>query len=70
MIDERELAERKQAVANAIATQRLEGLEIDPQTLADLDRVVRGELKPADVLRHLHERVAAGDFRDMLVPAK
>lgn len=66
MIDKRELAERREAVANAIATQRLEGLEVDAQTLADLDRVLRGELDLADVLRHLRERVAAGGFRDAL----
>ena len=64
MLDAQEIAERREAVANAIATQRLGGLEVDALTRDELDRVARGELEPADVLRHLQARVAAGDFRD------
>lgn len=49
-------------MANAVATQRLEGLEPETQTIADLERVVRGEIEVADVLRNLHRRIAAGEF--------
>lgn len=68
MLDEREIAARREAVANAVATQRLEGLEPDPQTIAELERAARGEIEVADVLARLRERVAAGEFRS--VPSK
>lgn len=65
-LDRRELEARRAAVANAVATQRLEGLELDAVTLDELERVARGELATADVLRHLRDRVAAGEFRENL----
>lgn len=55
-----ELLERLAAVANAIATQRLEGLEVDLDTIADLNRVAYGELTLDDARVRLHERIAAG----------
>ena len=64
MIDEREKAKRHRAVANAIATVRLEGLCVDLVTTEDLDRHARGEIELDAVLRHLRERIAAGAFRD------
>lgn len=64
MIDEQEKMERHQAVANALATVRLEGLSVDPITTEDLYRHARGEIELDEVLRHLRERVAAGAFRD------
>jgi hypothetical protein len=64
MIDEQEKSERHLAVTNAIATVRLEGLDIDPVTVEDLHRHARGEMELDEVLRHLRERVAAGAFRD------
>lgn len=62
MIDEHEQRARQRAVANAIGTTRLEGLEIDAVTLADMQRYARGEIDVEDVLRHIRERLAAGDF--------
>jgi hypothetical protein len=64
MIDEREKSARHAAVANAIATVRLEGQIVDPVTAEDLYRHARGEIELEDVLRHLRERVVAGAFRD------
>jgi cytochrome P450 len=60
---DQEIRERREAVANAVATNRLEGLEPDPATIAELERVARGEIDVADVLRDLKARVAAGEFR-------
>lgn len=68
MLEEREIAARRAAVANAVATQRLEGLEPDPATIADLERAARGEIEVSDVLARLRQRIAAGDFR--AAPAK
>ena len=64
MIDEKEKAARHRAVANAIASVNMEGLSVDPITTEDLYRHARGEIELDEVLRHLHERVAAGAFRD------
>ncbi|WP_158251276.1 hypothetical protein [Xanthomonas populi] len=46
-------------------TQRLEGLEPDPQTIAELERAAGAEIEIADVLARLRERVAAGEFRSV-----
>lgn len=65
---DREVTERREAVANAVATQRLEGLELDTLSLAELDRYARGEIEISDLLQFARKRVAAGEFRT--VPAK
>ncbi|WP_224020463.1 antitoxin VbhA family protein [Burkholderia vietnamiensis] len=57
------LTYRRQAVENAIATQRLEGLEVDEQTCVELARVAAGEIELVDVIASLRSRVAAGEFR-------
>lgn len=64
MIDTQEQLYRQQAVSNAIATVRLEGLDVDETTVADLERFARGEIGTDEVLRHLRQRIAAGEFRD------
>ncbi|MCD0501177.1 antitoxin VbhA family protein [Achromobacter sp. MY14] len=63
MLTSKDVIERRRAVANAVANQRLEGLEPDSRTVADLERAAAGELSVSDVLRTLHARVAAGEFR-------
>jgi hypothetical protein len=62
-ITEQELAKRNMAVENAIASHRLEGLEIDAQTLKDLKSVVRGEFGIEEALRRVKGRIAIGQFR-------
>ena len=44
------------ALDDALAQQRLEGLEVTPETVALLEQVVRGEIATDDVIRKLHER--------------
>ena len=58
-----ELAKRNLALENAIASQRLEGLEPDPQTIEDLQCVVRGEFGIEESIRRVKERIARGQFR-------
>ena len=60
---EQELAKRNMALENAIASQRLEGLEPDNQTLEDLKCVVRGEFDIKESLRRVKERISLGQFR-------
>lgn len=62
-VTEQELAKRNMALENAIASQRLEGLEPDAQTIEDLTCVVRGEFGIEESLRHVKERIALGQFR-------
>jgi hypothetical protein len=54
---ERELKERYADLENAIASQRLEGLEPDPRTIEDMECVVRGEFDTEEALRRLRERI-------------
>lgn len=63
MLSAHDLKERRHVVANAVASQRLEGLEPDARTVADLIRASAGELSVADALRTLKDRIAAGEFR-------
>ncbi len=51
------------AIRNAVAHQRLEGVEADPRTISELHRVAKGEIQFADVIRHLKQRIASGDFQ-------
>lgn len=66
MIDPSEQVERMAAVQNAIATQRLAGLEIDEITKADLMRVADGEMNIDEVRAKVMRRIANGEFRDHL----
>ncbi|PNV26416.1 antitoxin VbhA family protein [Xanthomonas citri] len=61
MLDAHEIEDRRRAVANAIASQRLEGLEVDAQTRAELDQVARGELEPADVIASIRRRLVSSN---------
>lgn len=62
-VTEQELAGRNLALENAIASQRLEGLEADAQTIEDLKCVVRGEFGIEESVRRVKERIALGQFR-------
>lgn len=62
------LRDLQRGLDNAVANQRLEGLEPDAKTVAELRRVVEGELTIAEVLQSVRARIAAGEFRQ--VPAK
>jgi hypothetical protein len=63
MVSDREFAERREAIENAVATQRLEGLEPDARTIAELEQVAAGTLDLAEVMRRVHARIAAGEFK-------
>jgi Antitoxin VbhA len=51
-----EISANKRALEHAIAQQRIEGLTITPETLADLNRVVRGEISSDTVIANLYSR--------------
>jgi hypothetical protein len=60
--DARTVAERLAAVRDAVASQRLEGLEVDAETVADLERAARGELDVEAVLAGIQARIARGEI--------
>lgn len=61
MLDEASLRARHAAVMNAIASQRLAGLEPDPTFVLDLQRFARGECELEDVLNNFKARIARGE---------
>lgn len=52
---------RQAAVNNALANQRLEGLEPEPGVVIDLQRFARGEFDISVVLSNFKARVARGE---------
>jgi hypothetical protein len=50
--------DNKRALDHAVAQQRLEGLTVTPETLADLTRVASGEISTASVIDNLYARYA------------
>jgi len=52
-----EIAELRRAAENAFASQRLEGLEPDPWVVAQMERVIVGEIEIGDLIEAYKERV-------------
>lgn len=63
MPNEREIRHNLKAVENAVAQQRLEGLEVPPEVIEDLKRAARGEIDIADGIRNTYEKFARGQVR-------
>jgi len=59
---QRTLEARLLAVRNAVAHQRLEGLEVDRQTVDDLERAARGDIEVRDVIAAIHRRIAHAEI--------
>ncbi|MBF0516548.1 MAG: antitoxin VbhA family protein [Nitrospirae bacterium] len=53
-----ELQRNKRALDQALAQQRLEGLTVPPETVAELERVTCDEMTTADVISNLYDRYA------------
>ena len=56
-----DLQARTAAVRNALASQRLEGLEPDALVVEDLQRFARGECEIEDVLARYRARLSTSD---------
>ncbi|WP_273756642.1 antitoxin VbhA family protein [Bartonella sp. MM73XJBT] len=61
MLSEDEIKLRRFDAKNALASQRLEGLEPDPQVVAQMERVIIGELEIGDIIKDYIERVKRGE---------
>lgn len=59
-LSETERAERRQAVANAIASQRLEGLEPDAEVIRQLEAFAEGRLGIEAILGEVRGRIVDG----------
>lgn len=53
---ESDLDDRRQVVASAIASQRLEGLELDPDTLSDFNQFSSGAIDLDEVRARIEAR--------------
>jgi cytochrome P450 len=63
MITKREQEERREIMQNALASQRLEGLEPDAKAIADSEKWVRGEVEIRDLIEDFTARVKRGEVR-------
>ena len=55
---EEEIERNMRGVAHAIAQQELEGLKVPKETIADLERVARGEIDTDEARRNIQRRFA------------
>lgn len=51
---------RSEVVASAIASQRIDGLELDAESFADFQRFVSGEIGLDEVRRRIQNRFKSG----------
>ncbi|WP_375640347.1 MULTISPECIES: antitoxin VbhA family protein [unclassified Bartonella] len=61
MLSEEEIKLRRIYAENALASQRLEGLEPDPKVVEQMERVIIGELETSDIIKDYMERVRRGE---------
>lgn len=58
MLSEQEMEKRRLAVQNALANQRLEGLEPDPEIVAEVEQgYVSGEISLAGIIDRYRQKV-------------
>ncbi|MCP5127662.1 MAG: antitoxin VbhA family protein [Gammaproteobacteria bacterium] len=63
MLNEQEIRLNLIAVENAVAQQRLEGLEVPLDIIGEMQRAARGEIAIEDGIRSTYEKFAHGEIR-------
>lgn len=63
MLNEQDIHWNLKAVDNAIAQQRLEGLDVPLDVIADLKRAARGEIQIADGIQITYQKFAHDEVR-------
>lgn len=58
MLNRQEIIRNLAAVENAVAQQRLEGLEVPQETIEDLRRVAHGEINIEEGIKNAYRRFA------------
>lgn len=61
MLTAKQIAQRQHDARNALASQRLEGLEPDTEVLEATQRYITGEIELSDVLKDFVGLVARGE---------
>lgn len=61
-LSEAERAERRQAVSNALASQRLEGLEPDAEVIAQLRDYAEGRREIGEIVAEFRGRIVGGQL--------
>lgn len=61
MLTPQQIEQRRRDVQDALASQRLEGLEPDAQTLRQMQQYVEGQIELADIVAAFARRVANGE---------
>jgi len=59
------IAEKKQReiIATIVGSLRLEGLEVEPQVMADMERIDRGELTTEQAIKSAFDRVTREEIQ-------
>jgi hypothetical protein len=63
MTREQTISHNLRAVENAVAQQRLEGLEVPPEVIEEMNRAARGEIEIEEGIRNTVRRFAHGKIR-------
>ena len=63
MTKEEKISRNLLAVKNAVAQQRLEGLEVPPDVIEEMKRAARGEIGIEEAIRNTVRRFAHGEVR-------
>lgn len=63
MTREQKISQRLKAVENAVAQQRLEGLEVPPDIVEEMKRAARGEIEIEEGIRNTVRRYTHGKVR-------
>ncbi len=63
MTEEQKISQNLKAVDNAVAQQRLEGLEVPPEVVEEMKRAARGEVEIEEGIRNTVRRFTHGKVR-------
>jgi hypothetical protein len=63
MTREQKIDQRLNAVENAVAQQRLEGLEVPPDVVEEMKRAARGEIEIEEGIRNTLRKYTHGKVR-------
>lgn len=64
MTNDQKISQNLKAVENAVAQQRLEGLEVPPDVIEEMKRAARGEIGIEEGIHNTICKLAHGKVRD------
>lgn len=63
MTRDQKISQNLKAVENAVAQQRLEGLDVPPEVVEEMNRAARGEIEIEEGIRNTVRRFTHGKIR-------